>query len=322
VPLGYLPKDLVDHLVAYYQAEYGLELHVLPTVSLARMEWSRPGQVAAEDLENLYTSAYIRLYNDRNVVLIGLTSLDIYTPERPEWKWFFGYTGDRHAVISAFRMEPVNWGERMNDDLRNKRVRTLMNKYIAMEYYGLPLNDNPRSVLYRLIGSLGTLDGIDERIPVQAADLPTRTPTTRAPNLATIPTATPAPMGVEAKGLEIALYYLDVLKSAQNLTASRPPRSVVEASLERLRDDYKGFLSELGCETDAMSVSERIAVFNAAIGYADATRNDDFTWFTEAVQFYGEDSKAARLLHEINALADYAMPDAYGGPRKLKTDCG
>jgi hypothetical protein len=71
-----------------------------------------------------------------------------------------------------------------------------------------------------------------------------------------------------------------------------------------------------------MSVSERIAVFNAAIGYADATRNDDFTWFTEAVQFYGEDSKAARLLHEINALADYAMPDAYGGPRKLKTDCG
>lgn len=166
VPLGYVPKDLVEHLVDYYAAEYGLELHVLPTVSLARMEWSRPGQMEAEALENLYTSAYFRSYNDGNVVLIGLTSLDIYTAERPEWKWFFGYTGDRHAVISAFRMDPVNWGLRVNDELRNKRVRTLMNKYIAMEYYGLPLNDNPRSVLYRLIGGLGTLDRIDERIPV------------------------------------------------------------------------------------------------------------------------------------------------------------
>jgi hypothetical protein len=43
----------------------------------------------------------------------------------------------------------------------------MMNKYIALTYYGLELNDDRRSVLYRQISSLGDLDRIDERIPLE-----------------------------------------------------------------------------------------------------------------------------------------------------------
>ncbi len=42
-----------------------------------------------------------------------------------------------------------------------------MNKYVALTYYGLELSDDPQSGLYRLIGGLGALDRIDERIPVK-----------------------------------------------------------------------------------------------------------------------------------------------------------
>jgi predicted Zn-dependent protease len=167
VPLGEVPKDLVDHLVAYYRDEYDLTLHVLPAVELEPgFDSDRPGQLAAEYLQVMYTDAYGQYVGDPNVLLIGLTAIDIYTPDKPQWRWFFGYLDDRSAVISSFRMEPENWGKRTNDALRNRRVRTLMNKYIAMGYYGLPLNDDRHSVLFRLIGGLDILDGIDERIPV------------------------------------------------------------------------------------------------------------------------------------------------------------
>ena len=318
VPLGYVPKNLVDHLVDYYTDEYDLTLHVLPAVSLAGHALSRPGQIEAHYLERLYSSTYAKQYRDRNVVLIGLTSLDIYTGDRPDWNWFFGYTGSRHAVISAFRMDPVNWRERTDDDLRNRRVRTLMNKYVAMEYYGLPLKDNRRSVLYRLIGGLDTLDGIDERIPVPAPAAHTRT---SIPSNKPIPTQTPLPAGLEATGVRIAQFYLDVIGTTRGLAEARLPAASLEGTLTRLRDDYTSFLSELGCETDTMSTAERMGVFEAAVAYSDANRDHDFEWFTEALEFYGEDSSVGRLLHEINGLADYAMPDAYGGPRKFQTDC-
>ncbi|HLG11563.1 MAG TPA: hypothetical protein VI876_07375, partial [Dehalococcoidia bacterium] len=44
VPIGDVPKDLVDHLVEYYQAEYGLSLHVVPAVELTPgSDPERPG---------------------------------------------------------------------------------------------------------------------------------------------------------------------------------------------------------------------------------------------------------------------------------------
>ena len=167
IPLGDVPKDLVDHLVAYYKSEYNLTLHVLPAVALeSGFDSRRPGQRQAAYMEQKYTAAYLDPSRDRNVTMLGLTSLDIYTAERPEWNWFFGQMGDGHGVISMFRMDPLNWGEPKDDALRNKRVRTLMNKYVALGYYGLKTNNDPHSVLYQLIGGLDTLDGIDERIPV------------------------------------------------------------------------------------------------------------------------------------------------------------
>ena len=175
VPLGEVPRDLVDHLVAYYETEYGLRISVLRPISLpAGMDSKRPGQVEANKLREFFFREYFAYDQNEETILIGLTAIDIYTEDRPEWRWFFGGTygfagqdRPRQAIVSAYRMDPVSWGEPADDEVRNRRVRTMMNKYIALTYYGLELNDDRRSVLYRQISSLGDLDRIDERIPLE-----------------------------------------------------------------------------------------------------------------------------------------------------------
>ena len=320
VPLGEVPADLVLHLIAYYDSEYELELRVLPSVPL-ESGFDRDRQLEVETLHKKLEYTYPEQFYDPDVVLIGLTYIDIYTADTPEWNWFFGGTYrapadrlPRQALLSAFRMDPVNWGEKRDDDLRNKRVRTLMNKYIAMTYYGLALNDNPRSVLFRQIASLRALDRIDERIPVLTG-LTTgiAQPT---PNAAWV--ADPAPRQL---GVEIAKLYLEALQASMDATRDQRPAEAVGPELAAMRDDYKARLEALGCLTDTMSDAERKQVFEAAEDYQNKNRDEDFGWFVATMDFYGPDSRVGRLLWEINVLVEYALPDPYGRPRPSQTSC-
>jgi predicted Zn-dependent protease len=176
VPMGAVSKSLVEHLVAYYGERYDIQVHVLPPVSFEAADGrERPNQVESLKLFELLADTQGRnLYRDPNAVLIGLVPVDMYTSNRPEWRWYFGGTstsGGRTAdlaVISTFRMDPRSWGLRADQELFHTRVRKLMNKYVAVLYYDLPLTDDPRSVTFRLIGGLDVLDRINERIPVPA----------------------------------------------------------------------------------------------------------------------------------------------------------
>jgi hypothetical protein len=50
--------------------------------------------------------------------------------------------------------------------VRDRRLRVLMNRSIARGYFGLPENNDPGTLLYQTISSVGQLDRTDERIPV------------------------------------------------------------------------------------------------------------------------------------------------------------
>ncbi len=47
-----------------------------------------------------------------------------------------------------------------------ERVRKMLNKYIAIGYYGLPVSTDPYSITYDHIGGVYDLDRMDEHIPV------------------------------------------------------------------------------------------------------------------------------------------------------------
>jgi hypothetical protein len=170
VPMGWLPKDLVDQLVVYYASQYNLTLHVLPAIRLAP-GFDKGQMLDADRLRALFMQAYPPYANDIEVNLIGLTAIGIYTPEWPNGSFGQTYptqggTMRRHAVLSIFMLDPRNSGQPANNMVRDRRLRVLMNRSIARGYFGLPENNDPGTLLYQTISSVGQLDRTDERIPV------------------------------------------------------------------------------------------------------------------------------------------------------------
>jgi hypothetical protein len=170
VPLGWLPKELVDQLVVYYASQYNLTLHVLPAIRLAP-GFDKGQLLDADRLRSLLMRTYPAYANDIEVNLIGLTAIGIYTQEWPNGSFGQTYptqggTMRRHAVLSIFMLDPRSSGQPPNNTVRDKRIRVLMNRSIARGYFGLPENNDPGTLLYQTISSVGQLDRTDDRIPV------------------------------------------------------------------------------------------------------------------------------------------------------------
>ena len=167
VPMGWLPKVMVDGLVAYYASEYNLTLHVLPTIELPP-GFDKGQMLSADRLRASFIQTYPGLANDPEVNLIGLTATYIYTAEWPGGS--FGQTYPtaggtrRHAMLSIAMLGPLDRGPTGNA-LRDRRIRVLLNRPIARGHFDLPENNDRGSLLYHTISSVGQLDLMDERIP-------------------------------------------------------------------------------------------------------------------------------------------------------------
>jgi predicted Zn-dependent protease len=120
VPLGQVQPDLIQHSVDHYRDRYGLTITVL-TPSAVPSDMVNPlrEQVDASTLIDYMGSLFPDAYRDPDVVLIGLTPIDLYD-EDSHFRYVFGVKGTAaypKAVISTFRMDPVTYGEPPNDEL-------------------------------------------------------------------------------------------------------------------------------------------------------------------------------------------------------------
>jgi predicted Zn-dependent protease len=77
---------------------------------------------------------------------------------RTQWQFTFSLrsSDDRFAVVSYARMDPSGLGERPDPGRFTARLHKMVAKNIGIMYYGLPISQDPRSVLY------GQIDGVDE----------------------------------------------------------------------------------------------------------------------------------------------------------------
>jgi predicted Zn-dependent protease len=160
-PLGHFPADTARALADHYRQKYDLEITVLDpaTIDLDARDGGRD-QLVAEDLVESMRSSYPAVAADINAVLIGLTSEDLYIRDRPDWKWAFGVRLDgRFGVVSTARMQGAF---PFAADTEMVRLRKMVTRDIGLMYYGLPLSDNPRSVLFRDIDGVGDLDSLGE----------------------------------------------------------------------------------------------------------------------------------------------------------------
>ncbi len=169
VPLGQVQPNLIQHLVDHYGDQYGLTITVLsPSAVPTDMVDPLREQVDAPTLTDYMGSLFPNAYRDPNVVLIGLTPVDLYN-EDSHFRYVFGVKGTAthpRAIISTFRMNPVTYGEPPNDELLFSRTRKLASKYIGLLFYGLPSSPDPRSPLYDSILGPADLDNMEEPLLV------------------------------------------------------------------------------------------------------------------------------------------------------------
>jgi archaemetzincin len=171
VPLGRISPGLMQHLLDHYREQYGLRVALMKPVSVP-FDIANPlrGQVDADTLIRYMGRTYSTAYHDPEVVLIGITPLDLYAADS-HFRYVFGVKGspdDPKAVVSTFRMDPESYGEPPNEGVFYSRARKLLSKYIGLLYYGLPPSDDPLSPMYNSILGVTDVDNMGEPLPVSA----------------------------------------------------------------------------------------------------------------------------------------------------------
>jgi hypothetical protein len=160
VPIG--PQAVpVEKLAAHYKEKFGLDVTVLPPMAIpANAYVESRKQYGAEDLIDAMRKDHWDLAMDPNAHLIAITHADIFIRSQD---WYFTYAlraGDRSAVVSTARMYDRFWnhhwwsGSSLNaSDLQEieLRARQMITKEIAVQYWHLPMNDDPKSVLMKTL---------------------------------------------------------------------------------------------------------------------------------------------------------------------------
>jgi len=166
VGVGGVRSDLVPELASHFQQTLGLDIEALPAVPFdpITVDQNR-SQVVAEELIAAIRRRYPALARDPHARIIGVTGDDMFLRSMAG-SWSFGFSwrsdDDRMAVVSYARMDPAALGLSPDPDMLRSRVTKMVANDIGVLYYGLPLSNNPRSVLYANIGGTDELDLMTE----------------------------------------------------------------------------------------------------------------------------------------------------------------
>jgi predicted Zn-dependent protease len=133
---------------------------------------NRP-QYNSDWLFGVVANAYPAEVENPAVNLMILTPVDIWLESQLNWNWAFGEIKAgggmtyKNAIISHYRMDDRSWGWYYDEAAFEARVRKMLNKYIAITYFGLPLSSNPQSATFNAIRSVRDLDRMAEHIPMR-----------------------------------------------------------------------------------------------------------------------------------------------------------
>jgi predicted Zn-dependent protease len=164
------PQGTLERLRAFFQEEHGIAIGILPAVRVDESAFDpERQQLVADRLLESIDRARGAEHGDR--VVIGLTQYDIMMLDRPDWAFVFSLRDESLgvAVVSVARMDPRSFGERRDDDLLFERAAKMVGKNIGVMYLGLPMSEDPRSVMYNQLFSLYALDAVDDDFRLSAS---------------------------------------------------------------------------------------------------------------------------------------------------------
>ena len=164
VHLGIPDLVLLDGFPEYYRATLDLQVDLLPPLPLDPAAFD-PGrrQYVAELLIASMRRNLPQVAADPSAVVIGIVEADMYIAELT-WNFAFNYrSGGRIGVVATPRMTPYLHRFWRRDALFSARVRKMVTKNVGVLAYGLPLSNDPTSLLYGDIGGTDDLDLVQER---------------------------------------------------------------------------------------------------------------------------------------------------------------
>ena len=109
-------------------------------------------------------SQHPTLIRDPRTRVIAVTAQDMYIKRRESWRFALSLRSNENtiAVVSYARMDPANLGNTPDEELLRSRLRKMIFKNIGIMCYDLPVSQDPKSVLYGNVLSLGDLDYMSE----------------------------------------------------------------------------------------------------------------------------------------------------------------
>ena len=161
--VGEMRSVHLDVLQAYYKQRYDLTVEILPPIGLEPVVVDeRRRQLIAEELIEMLKRRYPEHARSPQSILIGITEGDMYIRE-VNWRFAFARRdGDRFAIVSSARMDPVSFGYLPDEELLQTRLRKMLSKNIGIMYYKLPQKSDRRSVMFGPILGIDDLDSMGE----------------------------------------------------------------------------------------------------------------------------------------------------------------
>jgi predicted Zn-dependent protease len=159
VPLGDFPVGRANEIAAKEAADYGLAITVASPLAIPATAFdSGRGQLTAERLAEALAGAHPEGYG--RILVIGLTTQDIYLAGRPDWRFAFGARNQSGvAVVSSARM-----GRFLDVDGEWNRLTKMVTRDIGFLYYDFPATSDPGDILYDNILSLEDLIRIGDHL--------------------------------------------------------------------------------------------------------------------------------------------------------------
>jgi YD repeat-containing protein len=147
-----IPADLdaderLDWAPDYYKAKLGIDVGLLPAISIPPEVGQQRGQLDADSFLDKLPSMYQSLADDPANILIAVTSRDIYASSLG-WSYTENLrSDDRFAMVSSARLHPPSLLARANPEWSNSRLQKLLTKNIAVLYFDLPMSSDYTSML-------------------------------------------------------------------------------------------------------------------------------------------------------------------------------
>ena len=165
IPFDRFPIYELNELAEHFRRRYELKIEVLDPIPIeVGTHDARTGQVVAEKLVVSMRQVYPQHAGSSKAWLLGFTSEDMKAASIPKWSFVFGWRSppERAGVISSARLFLTNPSVPANQARPEIRLRKVVTRYLGLLYYHLPLNRNPRSILYYELGGIDDLDAVGE----------------------------------------------------------------------------------------------------------------------------------------------------------------